>query len=232
MLDAMLPASSPISLAAAALSLVSSGIATTAAATPVAPLAMEPPRGYADLCDRQPALCDAFAGTPAETPRIVMTLPIAALSFRLPRLDPPSPVPLDRQTQRREAKLLAAVNAGVNASVAQRPDQEVYGTGEYWTRSGTGPGARGDCEDIAIEKRVRLIAAGFAPDRLSFGVVFSRAAGLHVVLLARTGKGVMALDSRNHRIMAADKIRYRWLSVQDWREPSLWLQPNARGARA
>lgn len=231
MLDAMLPASFPISLAAAALSLVSCGIASTAAATQLPPMvAMEPPRGYAELCDRQPALCDAFAGATADTRRIVMTLPIAALSFRLPRLDPPSPVPLDRHTQRREAKLLAAVNDGVNANVTQRPDHEVYGAGEYWTRSGTGPEARGDCEDIAIEKRMRLIAAGFAPDRLSFGVVFSRAAGLHVVLLARTNKGIVALDSRSHRIMAADKIRYRWLSVQDWREPSLWLQPD-RGTR-
>lgn len=118
--------------------------------------------------------------------------------------------------------LLKQVNRHVNGRVRQRTDEEIYGVGELWRRSGDGKDAVGDCEDLAIEKRAELIAAGFPPDRLAFAVVYSRASGLHTVLVARTAAEDVVLDGRSPYVTSWSKVPYSWISVQSMNDPMLW----------
>ncbi len=57
---------------------------------------------------------------------------------------------------------LLAVNADVNAKIVPETDQDNYHVAEYWTYPADG---RGDCEDIALEKRRELIADRLGSER-------------------------------------------------------------------
>lgn len=124
-----------------------------------------------------------------------------------------------------EFQQLNQINRMVNHRVVQETDERIYGLADLWTRSGIGRGAKGDCEDIAIEKRLQLLKAGFAPKRLSFAVVYQAKIGLHTVLLARTDVGDVVLDSRTDRLRAWHETPYRWLSIQDFSTPATWHKP-------
>ena len=123
-------------------------------------------------------------------------------------------------------KLLARVNARVNAHVYQQSDMATYGVPEMWRPSGMGRGAVGDCEDLALEKRVELLASHFPPERLFLAVVWRGDVGLHTVLLARLDGGDVVLDSRLDYIEPWARAGYDWVSVetpghpQEWREAS------------
>jgi predicted transglutaminase-like cysteine proteinase len=122
----------------------------------------------------------------------------------------------------REFRQIQRINRMVNGRVHQQTDNDLYGLADYWVRAGMGNNARGDCEDIAIEKRFQLLKAGFAPERLSFAVVYQAEIGLHTVLVARTDHGDLVLDSRNDALRQWDSTPYRWLSVQDFNAPAIW----------
>lgn len=126
--------------------------------------------------------------------------------------------------------LLKTVNRRVNGAVLQRRDAQIFGQGELWRRAGIGSGAVGDCEDIAIEKRLQLVAEGFPADKLAFAVVFRRDVGLHTVLVARTGRGDVVLDSLDPYVSDWTKARYSWISVQSMDDPQRWFAPGARRA--
>lgn len=119
-----------------------------------------------------------------------------------------------------ELKLLRRISWDVNHTIRQRSDDEIWGTSEFWTRPTSS--AAGDCEDLAIEKRARLVEAGFDPRRLSYAVVFRRSIGLHVVLVARLPEGDMVLDSRTPRVRKWSDVSYRWLRVQAPGNPAAW----------
>ncbi len=53
--------------------------------------------------------------------------------------------------------LIRTVNTEVNATVAPATDEDLYGKSEHWTLPVAG---RGDCEDVALLKRERLMALG------------------------------------------------------------------------
>jgi predicted transglutaminase-like cysteine proteinase len=125
---------------------------------------------------------------------------------------------------RAELALLRHVDHYVNDHVLQRTDLKVYGRDEFWTRSGVGRGARGDCEDIAIEKRYELIAAGFPADRLFFGIVYATRVGLHTVLVAHLDSGDMVLDSRSYSVLPWNQTPYSWIGVQSTVDEKMWRQ--------
>ncbi|MDB5714752.1 MAG: transglutaminase family protein cysteine peptidase [Sphingomonadales bacterium] len=132
---------------------------------------------------------------------------------------PPATIALEPKAT---AKLLKRVNRYVNSRVQQRTDFEIYARDELWVRSGVGPKAMGDCEDIAIEKRYELVSQGYPPDRLTFAVVFSAASGLHTVLIAKTNDGDVVLDSRTPYIRRWSEVGYSWISVQTAADPMVW----------
>ena len=119
-------------------------------------------------------------------------------------------------------KLLETVDRYVNANVRQASDMEVYGVQEYWNRSGVGPRARGDCEDLAIEKRLELIEQGYPPADLVYAVVYRPDLGLHAVLIAHTEIGDLVLDSRTPELVLWNHAPYTWIKRQSPEDPSIW----------
>lgn len=118
--------------------------------------------------------------------------------------------------------MLRDVNHLVNRRVLQVNDIDLFGEPEHWQRAGTGPNAAGDCEDIAIEKRFELIAAGFPKDNLFFALAYIPTIGLHTVLVARTGKGDVVLDNRTGAIRRWNATPYTWLGMQSVSNPMVW----------
>ena len=119
-------------------------------------------------------------------------------------------------------KLLRRVNGRVNARVYQQSDMATYGVGELWRPSGDRPGAVGDCEDLALQKRVELLASHFPAERLFLAVVYRAGVGLHTVLVARLDEGDVVLDSRVDYIEPWHRAGYSWLSVETPGQPQQW----------
>lgn len=214
-------------------------------ARPFLPVAesMEAPRGFVAMCETDRAFCSATHKPPDS--RIV----IAALAGRddthpspaaMALLAPVSVAPGAAATNAKarpstgtgafsaspisgdEAKLLNRINRYVNSRVQQHTDWQIFGRDEVWARSGVGRNAVGDCEDIAIEKRYELVAEGFPANRLAFAVVYSRASGLHTVLVARTERTDVVLDSRSPYVRTWSEADYSWISVQSMDDPGVW----------
>ena len=119
--------------------------------------------------------------------------------------------------------LIKHLNTEVNRNVIQVTDQNLYGTGEYWARPSHNGRMVGDCEDIAIEKRMRLIEMGIDPSDLTLAVVFSKQWGLHTILVAHLSDGDFVLDSLSYQLRRWDQTDYRWLRIQSRQDPREWL---------
>ncbi|WP_169805540.1 transglutaminase-like cysteine peptidase [Novosphingobium rosa] len=120
---------------------------------------------------------------------------------------------------------IARINAHVNRHVKQVEDLQSYGSDDVWRPAGTGPGATGDCEDLALEKRQELIAAGFPASRLFIAIAFRQETGLHAVLVARLADGDRVLDSGNAFVRPVAQTGYAWLSLQRPETPDRWFYP-------
>lgn len=104
------------------------------------------------------------------------------------------------------------VNREVNRSIRPVTDQALYGVRDHWTL----PTGAGDCEDYALLKKLRLIQAGVAPNRLLFMQVLERGR-LHLVLVL---DGKLALDNlRDHLVPVS---RYTRLKMQSRATPRRW----------
>jgi predicted transglutaminase-like cysteine proteinase len=120
-----------------------------------------------------------------------------------------------------------AVNSAVNRQIIQVYDIDAVGVDERWQRPDRVARPLGDCEDIAIEKRMRLIESGFAPESLFFAVAFRRDFGLHTVLVARLPEGDWVLDSLTGAVKRWDAASYVWLRRQEPGQPMLWRRVGA-----
>ena len=189
-----------ILLAAANLGACGGTNMTTAALGDIAPVQMAggremaPPRGFVAMCKADATLC----ATPTQA---------------APHL-----------SSEAEIALLRTINRRVNARVRQASDRAISGVSELWRQPGLGRGAAGDCEDLAIEKRALLIAAGFPADRLFYAVAYQRRLGLHAVLVARVTGGDVVLDSRTPYLASWTEAPYTWVSRQSTADPMIWHQ--------
>lgn len=120
--------------------------------------------------------------------------------------------------------LLKKVNSEVNRSVVQVYDSVSAGRDEYWQRPTRGGSLYGDCEDIAIEKRMRLVEAGYPADKMFFAVAYLPRYGLHVLLIARLADGDYVMDSLSPHILRWSDIRYNWLRLQSTDDPMKWTR--------
>ncbi|QIK96923.1 hypothetical protein G7076_11260 [Sphingomonas sp. HDW15A] len=92
---------------------------------------------------------------------------------------------------------LAAVQSMVLKQVRWSHDLENMRVADFWSNAAeTLERGTGDSEDIAIVEMQVLKAAGFDPRDLYISIGRHRRAGSHVVLLARTPSGFMALDDQ------------------------------------
>lgn len=102
--------------------------------------------------------------------------------------------------------LLVGVTREVNAQVRFMTDLDSIGEEEDWRYPIRG---HGDCEDMALEKRRRLVALGVPRAALTMAIVHHRAAvSSHAVLLAETTAGTWVLDSLNNELRCWDAAGY------------------------
>lgn len=179
-------------------------VAALAAPLPAAAASIDPfltpqqpiaaPNGFVTMCSAQPDAC-TDAGDIAAT-----------------------------ASPKRWETLLRRINRRVNRHVRQVSDETRYAQHDLWRASGIGRGAAGDCEDIALEKRKLLVDAGVPADRLFLAVAYGRGGiGLHLVLIARTDKGDVVLDSRSSSITPWSNAPYTWIAMQSAARPDAWF---------
>lgn len=191
--------------------------------------AADAPAGFIEMCERDRSLCGDDAATqesmasPAPEEASWSTGAVAPGRSAEPRAAGTENIG-DTIKGAAQRHVLRVVNDQVNAAVLPRTDMQVFGVEERWARPGTGPHAMGDCEDVALEKRMRLIAAGYPPADLFFAVVYRRDFGLHTVLIARTDEGDVVLDSLTGQMTSWRDADYSWLRVQTPGHPYRWVR--------
>ncbi|MCB2115500.1 MAG: transglutaminase-like cysteine peptidase [Rhodobacteraceae bacterium] len=123
-------------------------------------------------------------------------------------------------------RLAEPVNRRINHQVRQIADRRQYGRDEVWalpTRQG------GDCEDIAMLKKLRLIEAGIAPEHLLVATALDLNRSAHAVLILRTSAGDYVLDNLRDRIRPWQQTGYSFLLMQDPKAPARWTAIFAGG---
>lgn len=113
--------------------------------------------------------------------------------------------------------LAERVHREVNASVTYRTDLQQFGVPEWWTLAGQ----FGDCEDYALLKRARLLAASWPLDRISLVTCLDEQGAGHCVLYVDTDNGVWILDNRHDWPMRVQDLHYSWQEIEQcgqWHE--------------
>lgn len=117
---------------------------------------------------------------------------------------------------------LQRVNGEVNRTIRYVSDGA--GRSETWEY----PTEAGDCEDFVLEKRRRLIEAGWPEQNLLIAVAQVPRVGAHAVLVAVTSGGDYVLDVRESSVRRWEDVDYRWLKRQSAENPKIWM--NIRNA--
>ena len=131
-----------------------------------------------------------------------------------------------RTLRRPDIDIAAAINRRVNRGVVEISDHVQYGRTDYWAL----PTARGgDCEDIALLKKMELIRAGFPPEHLLLATALTRERVPHAVLVLRTEAGDFVMDNLDDRIRSWSATGYTYLRVQDPASPRQWRAVRVTG---
>lgn len=138
--------------------------------------------------------------------------------------DDPRPLALD------EAMFgqMVAVNDAVNA-LPEVSDEDLFGREEYWTYAGQ---RGGDCEDLALEKRRRLVAAGWPADALLLATAHDEAGNGHAVLVVTSAEGDYVLDNKRKSVSLWSDLPYHWRTRQSRARPYVWLNIDPHKAAA
>ncbi|CAN1506317.1 COG3672 Predicted transglutaminase-like cysteine proteinase [Rhabdaerophilaceae bacterium] len=128
----------------------------------------------------------------------------------------PTTVSLDEKSWRKIVK----INAEVNREIVAVTDQEQWGTPEHWSLPTTG---KGDCEDYVLEKRRRLVEAGFPLNTLLITVVRDLKGDGHAVLTVKTDRGDFILDNQVGKILSWKETGYRFIKRQSDENPMRWV---------
>lgn len=115
---------------------------------------------------------------------------------------------------------IVKINADVNREVVAVTDQEHWGIPEHW---GYPEDGKGDCEDFVLEKRRRLIKAGFPANTLLITVVRDQKGDGHAVLTVKTDRGDFVLDNQEGKILAWRDTGYRYIKRQSDENPTRWV---------
>jgi predicted transglutaminase-like cysteine proteinase len=117
-------------------------------------------------------------------------------------------------------KQLVRINRDVNDEVEPVSDLEHWGTLERWSYPTDG---KGDCEDYVLEKRKRLIDAGWPRQSLLITVVKDKKGDGHAVLTVKTDRGDFVLDNQETRIKAWTDTGYRFIKRQSEQDVNKWV---------
>jgi len=117
--------------------------------------------------------------------------------------------------ERDQLKLLNQINQAVNREVKKASDLDLYGMPEYWSLPRLIDGKLyGDCEDYALEKRRRLIAAGVPESALSLAVAVTARGEGHAVLMISLKSGDVVLDNLTPWATPWEDLNYHWVQRQ------------------
>jgi predicted transglutaminase-like cysteine proteinase len=124
--------------------------------------------------------------------------------------------------------LVARVNRQVNAQIRFMSDLDSVGVEEDWRYPVRG---YGDCEDIALEKRRRLVSQGLPRAALTMAIVHHQnRASSHAVLLAETLGGTFVLDNLSDAITCWDQAGFNYETREradgqwDQFDQRVWIQ--------
>lgn len=134
---------------------------------------------------------------------------------RVSRLRPVSII-LDEKNWRE----IVRTNAAVNHDIDPVTDMEHWGVVERWSYPTDG---KGDCEDYVLEKRRRLIRAGFPRQALLVTVVRDHKGEGHAVLTVKTDRGDFVLDNQVGKILNWSDTGYRFIKRQSQEDPNTWV---------
>jgi predicted transglutaminase-like cysteine proteinase len=115
---------------------------------------------------------------------------------------------------------IVKINADVNNTVTPVTDLEHWGVPEHW---GYPEDGKGDCEDYVLEKRRRLVKAGFPAQAILITVVRDHKGEGHAVLTVKTDRGDFVLDNQAGKILAWQETGYRFIKRQSDENPMLWV---------
>lgn len=122
---------------------------------------------------------------------------------------------------------LVRVNLQVNREIEQVSDQDHFGVEEYWTYPVDG---KGDCEDLVMEKKRRLIALGVPREALLITVVRDLAGDGHAILTVVTDRGDYVLDNFSNEVKLWHETGYRFIKRQAQTDPNQWVSLNGGAA--
>ncbi|MGL4240035.1 MAG: transglutaminase-like cysteine peptidase, partial [Beijerinckiaceae bacterium] len=121
---------------------------------------------------------------------------------------------------------LARINREVNDQIEPMSDLEHWGTLERWSYPTDG---KGDCEDYVLEKRKRLVEAGWPRQALLITVVRDKKGDGHAVLTVRTDRGDFVLDNQETRVKGWLDTGYSFVKRQSEQHPSKWVSLGGAG---
>jgi predicted transglutaminase-like cysteine proteinase len=115
---------------------------------------------------------------------------------------------------------LDRVNRAVNRAIRPVPESGRGLAADRWVIAPK----KGDCDDFAVTKRHRLIAAGWDASVLRIAVARTVEGEGHAVLVVRTHRGDMVLDNRTDRILGWKATGLRFVKMQSGLHPRLWSE--------
>jgi predicted transglutaminase-like cysteine proteinase len=121
---------------------------------------------------------------------------------------------------------LVRINREVNDAVEATSDLDHWGALEKWSYPTDG---KGDCEDYALEKRKRLMEAGWPRQALLITVVRDKKGDGHAILTVRTDRGDFVLDNQESRVKGWADTGYDFVKRQSEEHPSRWVSLGGAG---
>ncbi len=129
--------------------------------------------------------------------------------------------PVDLVLTTRLEKVLAGVNAEVNAEIEPVSNLEHWGTLlDHWDYPTDG---KGDCKIYALWKRKQLIDRGFPRQALLMTIVRDLEGNGHTILTVKTDKGDYILDNMVGEVRLWDQTGYKFVKRQSQTDPNVWV---------
>lgn len=117
-------------------------------------------------------------------------------------------------------KKISRINAEVNRSIEPVTDMDQWGLIDRWDLPVDG---KGDCEDYALLKRQKLVAAGFPRAALLLTVVKQADGEGHSVLTLKTTHGDYVLDNLTNQVKPWSATPYRFVKRQSQENQNVWV---------
>lgn len=190
---------------------------------------MKPPHMIKPICITVMAMLSACTTTiPAGTnlrDGSTIKAPVGWVDFC--RRNPSDPScdarPLDRAAWNELEDAQAQVRA-----IRYEDDRRNYGKAEYWQVAVN----RGDCEDMALAARQRLMTQGWPANVLRLASVFTETRETHSVLtveVSRAGRReTLVIDNRNPEVMTWDQLKQKgyWFVSRQSAHGAEWVKVN------